>query len=87
MKYEVCGLCAAAAASTISFLRRGARMEDPEDSLTIQYGAFKATALGRFAVIAVLAFLLIAVAGAGVTVGFKLVDLTSGNYPSALDTK
>lgn len=53
------GQYAQQAAALLVFLSRGAPMEDPRDSLNFQIGWFKATASGRFTIVAVLTFLLV----------------------------
>lgn len=55
-------------------------MEEPKDSLVIQYGVFKASASGRFAIIAVL----VCLTGAGVFMGMKAIDLMLGSHPVAI---
>ncbi|MBB4437368.1 hypothetical protein M2310_000597 [Rhizobium leguminosarum] len=59
-------------------------MEDPPNSLTIQYGAFKATAFGRFAIIAMLVFVSVLAAGTVSIVGWKAVDWISDNHTVAV---
>jgi len=49
-------------------------MDDDKDSLVIQYGNFKASAFGRFAIVALLASLALAVIGISGLVGVKAWD-------------
>ncbi|AHF86719.1 hypothetical protein RLEG3_18680 [Rhizobium leguminosarum bv. trifolii WSM1689] len=60
-------------------------MEKPKDTLTIQYGPFKATAFGRFAIIAVLVCVSVIAAGTVSIVGWKAGDWISDNH-SVADT-
>ncbi len=58
-------------------------MEEPPNSLTIQYGAFKATAFGRFAIIAVLVCVSVLAAGSVSIIGWKAGDWISDNHSVA----
>ncbi|WSH27278.1 hypothetical protein U8P75_23925 [Rhizobium beringeri] len=58
-------------------------MSDPENSLIIEIWKLKATARGRFAIVAVLGFVFVFMAGATYLSGTKMLGANGGAEPTA----